>query len=332
VKGKRNHNEISTEEVINREVRSKITLKEMIIKYFKQWDLQIMVVPGLILLFVFAYLPMWGVLIAFKDFKLHAGFMGSAWVGLENFKEFFNDPNFFMIMKNTLGISLAKLIFGFPAPIILALLINEVRCRKFKKVFQTVSYLPHFISWVIVGGLVTQMLSVETGSFNQALESIKVIDEPINWLTIPKYFWTILVSTNVWKDVGYNSIIYLAAIAGIDPGLYEAAAIDGAGKLKQTLKITLPCIAPVITIYLILAISRILNAGFEDILVLTNNGHNAILRNVSEVIDVHVYRYGIQNMRFAYATAVGVFRSIVAVILLVGANQVSKKVSENSFF
>jgi putative aldouronate transport system permease protein len=308
------------------------SFKNLLLRYFKQWDLQIMVIPGLVLLFVFAYIPMWGVLIAFKEYTLHEGFLNSSWVGLDNFKEFFHDPSFFQIMKNTLGISLAKLIFGFPAPIILAIMINEVKSSRFKKVFQTVSYLPHFISWVIVGGLVSQLLSVETGSINFTLENLKLIDEPINFLSIPKYFWTILVSTNVWKDVGYNSIIYLAAITGIDPQLYEAASIDGAGRLRQILKITLPCIAPVITIYLILAISRILNAGFEDILLLTNNGQNAILRSVSEVIDVHVYRYGIQNMRLDYATAVGVLRSVIAVILLVSANKISKKISEHSFF
>lgn len=313
-------------------MRKKINLKELLLSYFAQWDLQLMVVPGLLLLFIFAYIPMWGVLIAFKDFSLHKGFAESAWVGFDNFKEFFSDPSFFVIMRNTLGISLAKLVFGFPAPIILAVMINEVRSSGFKKVFQTISYLPHFISWVIVGGLVSQLLSAETGSFNTALQSIGLLDESVNWLTIPKYFWTILVSTNVWKGVGYNSIIYLAAIAGIDPGLYEAASIDGAGKLRQMFQITLPCIAPVITIYLILAISNILSAGFEDILLLTNNGQNAILRSVSEVIDIHVFRYGIQNMRFAYATAVGVFRSLVGVILLLMANSFSRKVSENSFF
>lgn len=331
MKEKGSHNDVSIEQGMVVKLKKK-GMKELLIKFFKQWDLQIMVVPGMILLFVFAYIPMWGVMISFKDFSLHQGFAKSAWVGLDNFKEFFGDPDFFRIMKNTLGISFAKLIFGFPAPIILAIMINEVRSTRFKKTFQTISYLPHFISWVIVGGLVSQLLSVETGSFNLALRSLNIINEPINWLTIPKYFWTILVSTNIWKDVGYGSIIYLAAIAGIDPGLYEAASIDGAGRLRQTLKITLPCIAPVITIYLILAISRILSAGFEDILLLTNNGQNAILRGVSEVIDVHVFRYGIQQMRFDYATAVGVFRSVVGVILLVSANHISKKVSENSFF
>lgn len=229
-------------------------------------------------------------------------------------------------MRNTIVISLLKLCFGFPAPILLALMLNEVRRMAFKRIIQTVSYLPHFLSWVIVGGFVGSMLSTDNGSVNMLLMSLDLTSEPISFLSVPEYFWGILVGTGVWKEIGFAAIVYLAAIAGIDPHLYEAASIDGAGRFQQIRLITLPCIRPVIIIFMILAVGNILNAGFEDILILATN---PILRDVSDVIDTYVYRMGILNSRFSYAAAAGLFKAVVSVSLLAIANKAARKMGSS---
>ncbi|MEJ8303740.1 ABC transporter permease subunit [Saccharibacillus sacchari] len=297
-------------------------------RFGRQWDLQLMVLPPLLFIFVFSYIPMYGVLMAFQDYSLFEGFAGSPWVGFKHFEMFFNAPEFWTVIRNTVVISLLKLLIGFPAPIILALLLNEVRNRAFKKVVQTISYLPHFLSWVIVSGFVMSMLSTENGSVNMLLQNLNLIEEPINFLSLPQYFWTILVTTGVWKEIGFASIVYLAAIAGVDPHMHEAAAMDGAGKLRQIFSITLPAIMPVVIVFLILAIGNLLSAGFEDILLL---GSNPVLRDVGDVLDTYVYRTGIQNNRYSYATAAGLFKSLLGVLLLVGANYAARK-SGNSLW
>lgn len=294
--------------------------------WIRQWDLQLMVVPALIFIFIFSYLPMYGVLMAFQDYQLFGGFFHSPWVGLKHFEAFFNSPDFWRVMRNTMVISLLKLLFGFPAPILLALMLNEVRSMMFKRVVQTVSYLPHFLSWVIVGGFVGSMLSTDNGSVNMLLMSLQLTAEPISFLSVPEYFWGILVGTGMWKEMGFAAIVYLAAIAGIDPHLYEAASIDGAGRFKQIQLITLPCIRPVIIIFMILAVGNILNAGFEDILILATN---PILRGVSDVIDTYVYRMGILNNRFSYAAAAGLFKAVVSVTLLALANKAARKMGSS---
>lgn len=291
-------------------------------RFIKQWDLQLMVIPPLIFIFIFSYIPMYGVLMAFKDYNIFDGFLASPWVGLKHFEMFFSAPEFWEIMRNTVVISLLKFIIGFPAPIILALMLNEVRNMLFKRVVQTVSYLPHFLSWVIVSGLVMSILSTDNGSLNILLMELKLIDEPIGFLGIPEYFWTILVTTGVWKEIGFASIVYLAAIAGVDPHLYEAASMDGASRFKQIFLITIPSIMPVIIIFMILAIGNLLNAGFEDILLL---GSNPVLRDVADVIDTYVYRVGINNQRFSYATAVGLFKAVISVGLLTMANYIARR-------
>ncbi|WP_372663438.1 ABC transporter permease [Cohnella sp.] len=298
------------------------------IRFLKQWDIQLMVLPGLALIFVFSYIPMYGVLTAFKDFNIIRGFMDSPWVGFKHFEMFYNSPDIKEVLRNTIVISLLKFGIGFPAPIILALMLNEVRHMFFKRLVQTVSYLPHFLSWVIVAGMVMSMLSTDNGSVNMLLEKMNLIDEPINFLSLPEYFWSILISTGVWKEIGFASIVYLAAIAGVDPHLYEAAEMDGASKLKQIYLITLPSIMPVIAIFMILAIGNLLNAGFEDILLLASN---PILRDVSDVIDTYVYRVGIQNSRFSYATAIGLFKALISVGMLVLANWFARR-SGNSLW
>lgn len=297
-------------------------------RFGKQWDLQLMVIPALLFIFVFSYIPMYGVLMAFQDYSLFEGFRGSPWVGFKHFEMFFHAPEFWTVIRNTVVISLLKLLIGFPAPIILALMLNEVRGRIFKRVVQTISYLPHFLSWVIVSGFVMSMLSTENGSVNMLLQNLNLIKEPINFLSLPQYFWTILVTTGVWKEIGFASIVYLAAIAGVDPHLHEAAAMDGAGKLRQIYSVTLPSIMPVVIVFLILAIGNLLNAGFEDILLL---GSNPVLRDVGDVLDTYVYRVGIQNNRYSYATAAGLFKALLGVLLLVGANYAARR-SGNSLW
>lgn len=287
-----------------------------------------MVLPALLFILVFSYIPMYGVLMAFQDYNIFTGFMASPWVGFKHFEMFFHAPEFWSVIRNTVVISLLKLFIGFPAPILLALMLNEVHNRVFKRTIQTISYLPHFISWVIVSGFVTSLLSTDNGSFNILLQQLNLIDEPINFLSIPEYFWTILVTTGVWKEIGFSSIVYLAAIAGVDPQLYEAGAMDGASRLRQMFSITLPSILPVIIIFLILNIGNLLNAGFEDILLL---GANPVLRDVADVIDTYVYRVGIQNNRYSYATAVGLFKGVLSVALLAGANYAARR-SGNSLW
>lgn len=302
--------------------------KSIIVRFINQLDIQLMVLPAIILIFIFSYIPMYGLLMGFQNYDIFRGIWGSPWVGLTHFEMFFNSPEFFRVMRNTIVISFLKLVIGFPAPIILALMLNEVRHMAFKRVVQTVSYLPHFLSWVIVAGFVMSLLSTDNGSVNLLLEKVGAIDQPINFLSLPEYFWSILVATGVWKEIGFSSIIYLAAITGIDPHLYEAASMDGASKFKQIYLITLPSITPVITIFMILAIGNLLSAGFEDILLL---GVNPALREVSDVIETYVYRIGVQNARYSYATAVGMFKAIISVGLLTIANYLARK-SGNSLW
>lgn len=300
----------------------------ILIRLFKQWDIQLMVIPALLLILIFSYVPMYGVLMAFQDYNLFGGMAESPWVGLKHFEMFFESPEFSNVMRNTIVISLLKFFIGFPAPILLALMLNEIRHMGFKRIVQTVSYLPHFLSWVIVAGFAMSLLSTDNGSINMLLEKLNLIDEPVSFLSIPEYFWGILVTTGVWKEIGFSSIVYLAAVAGIDPHMYEAADMDGASKLRQIFTITLPSIMPVVTIFMILAIGNLLTAGFEDILLL---GVNPVLREVSDVIDTYVYRVGIQNSRFSYATAVGLFKAVISVGLLTIANFVARK-SGNSLW
>ncbi|MDR2747501.1 MAG: ABC transporter permease subunit [Treponema sp.] len=299
---------------------------------FEQLELQSMMVPALALLILFTYIPMWGVLMAFQKYNIRAGFWGSEWVGLANFREFIFSRNFTLVMRNTLAISFLKLLVCFPAPILLALFLNEVKHRGLRRVFQTITYLPYFLSWVVVAGMVFSMLSGVDGSVNRALIGLGILKEPYNFLSDPNAFWPILIGVNVWKGAGFQAIIYIAAITGINPEYYEAAEIDGAGKFRKIWHITLPCIAPQIIILLILAISGIMNAGFEDVYLLTNSLGNGVLLPVADVIDTHVYRMGVLTQRYSYSTAVGLFKSVIGALLLVGANQLSRKLTESALW
>ncbi|GAB6927630.1 ABC transporter permease subunit [Paenibacillus sp. JCM 10914] len=289
-----------------------------------------MVIPGILIVFIFSYLPMYGVLTGFMDYNLFTGsnIWENPWVGFKHFEAFFAAPEFERLIRNTIVISLLKFFIGFPAPIILALMLNEVRHMAFKRIIQTITYLPHFMSWVIVAGLVIAMLSTENGTVNMILQQIGTIDEPINFLSMKEYFLTILLSANVWKEIGFGSIVYLAAIAGVDPHLYEAADIDGASKFKQIYLITLPSIIPVVVIFMILAIGNLVNAGFEDILLLATN---PVVRPVADVIDTYVYRVGLGSHRYSYGVAIGLFKAIISIGLLTIANYIARR-SGNSLW
>jgi putative aldouronate transport system permease protein len=298
--------------------------------------LQIMAIAGLVWMLVFNYLPMYGLLVAFKkNFRItetlfSGSFLASEWAGqggFQHFIAFVRDPEFPNILTNTLGISVLKLIIGFPLPIIFALFLNELRSPAFKKTVQTISYLPHFLSWVVLGGILSTWLS-DTGFINEALIRLGLITEGTTYLAYPQYFWFIVIASDVWKELGWSAIIYLAAIAGIDQDMYEAAELDGAGRLRRMWSITLPCITGTITVLFILAVGGLLNSNFDQILVLWNPLNSPR----STVIDIYTYNVAMRGMRFSYATAIGFFKSVVAFMLLFAANQAIKKTSDTSLF
>lgn len=296
-------------------------------KFLSQKYLQLMVLPGIIWMVIFNYIPMTGIVIAFKNFKITKPISQAPWVGLEHFIEFFTDPNFANIMINTLGISLLKLLIAFPLPILFAILLNEIRHNRFKKTVQTVSYLPHFISWVVLGGLMITWLN-ETGMINEILIKFGLISEPISFLAEPNYFWGLTVISDTWKEMGWSAIIYLAAISGIDQQMYEAATVDGATKIQKILKITIPSIKGTIAVMFILAVANMLSSNFDQIFILKN----VLNTSRSEVIDTYVYQMGMRAGRYSYATAIGLFKSVIAMILLVTANYTTKKLQGRSLF
>ncbi|MEJ3717753.1 ABC transporter permease subunit [Paenibacillus polymyxa] len=292
-----------------------------------QKHLQTMALLGVVWMIIFHYIPMYGILIAFKHFDIIGTISSAPWAGLEHFRAFLEDDNFWYIVKNTLGISLLKLAIGFPLPIVFALFLNEIRSTRFKKSIQTISYLPHFLSWVILGGILTTWLA-DTGMINQLLLAWGWIDQPISYLAEPGYFWTIVVSSDIWKELGWSAIIYLAAMAGVSTDMYEAATIDGAGRFQKMWYVTLPAIKGTISILFILAVSGILNSNFDQILVLRNSLNDS----ASNVVDIYVYQVGIQQGRFSYSTAVGLLKSVLALILLLIANSVTKRMNNTSLF
>lgn len=292
--------------------------------YFRH--IYLFLLPAVIWYAIFAYYPMYGVLLAFKDFKYNLGILGSPWVGFKFFKAFLSDSNFFEVIRNTLSISVLKLICGFPAPIILALMLNEVIHSKFKRIVQTVSYLPHFVSWVVVATLLQKILSPNAGIINDIRMSFG--KEPIFFMGDPNLFYPLIILSDIWKGVGWGSIIYLAALTNIDPTLYEAAEIDGAGRWSMIFRITLPCLTPTIGILLIMSLSGLLNAGFDQIYLLQTP---STLR-VSEVLDTYVLKKGIRQGEFAYATAIGLFKSLISMMLIVTVNNISRRLTEISLW
>lgn len=288
---------------------------------------QLMVWPGILLLIVFNFIPMYGIVIAFKDYSVLGTIAEAEWVGWMYFKEFLSDRMFWNVMRNTLGISFFKLLIGFPAAILLAVMINELAKERLKKLVQTISYLPHFLSWVILGGMFITWLS-ETGLVNNLLLDFNLIEKPIRFLTDPKKYWAIAVISDIWKEIGWNTILYIAAMTGINPALYEAAKIDGASKLQQIFKITIPSIRHIIALTFVLSVGGLLGSNLDQTLVL----QNSVNYQASEVINSYVYKMGIQMGDFSYATAVGLFVSVFSLILVVLSHWFTKKLSDESVF
>lgn len=301
-------------------------------KIISQKYLYLMILPGAVWALIFAYGPLAGLYMAFIDFQPKLGkfwqsFFDSEFVGLQWFKYFFSGQDFYRVMRNTLVSSIMTLFLGFFVPIIIALLLNEVKNMKFRKIVQTASYLPYFVSWVIAANIIVTLLS-SSGAVNQILKTLGLIDKSVLFLQEGKYFWFIIAISNTWKNMGYSSIIYLAAISAINPELYEAAEVDGAGRLRQIWNITLPLLKPTILILLILSIGNLLNTGFDQYFLLGNS----LTREFSDVIDTYSFRYGIRNSMYSYATAVGLFKSVVAFILVITVNGISRKVNDVYLF
>ena len=303
--------------------------------FWEQRYLMMLVLPVALWMLIFNYIPMLGLVISFKEYNPFLGplegFINSPWVGMANFTEAFSDKYFISSLWNTIFYSVLNLAVGFPVPIIFAILLNELTSVRFKKFIQTVSYLPHFISWVFVIGFVYVMFAVDNGLVNSLLMKFNLVEKPIAFLAMPDYIPSIIVVTQVWKSFGWNSIIYIAAITNIDPTLYEAATVDGARRFHRIWYITLPSIKPTIVILLIFSIGGLISANFglfEQMYLLSNS----MIQDATEIVDTYTYKMGIVLSRYSYATAVGLFRSVAAVILLTGANFTSKKLTGESLF
>ncbi len=296
-------------------------------RIYKQASLQLMAIPGVIWMIIFNFIPMYFIIVAFQRYMPNKGVFGSEFVGFKYFIEFFQDDRFWLVIGNTVGLNLLRLVVTFPAGIIFALLLNEINSLRYKKIVQTISYLPHFLSWVIVAGIMTNWMS-ESGLITEMLYNIGLIPEKYHMLATTDGFWSILVSAELWKELGWSAIIYIAAISGIDPSLYEAADIDGAGRLRKIWSITLPSIKGTISVLLVLSISNMLGSNFDQLFVFMN----PVLYDAVDVIDIYSYRMGIGAGRFSYATAIGLLRSIVAFGLLLGANKASEKLTGTGLY
>ena len=294
----------------------------------KQKTLVFMSIPFILYVLVFNYLPLTGWLMAFQKYRPGKGLLNQEWSGLFQFKLLFQDETFLRVLRNTICMSLINLTLGFITAIGLAILLNEVKSMRGKKFVQTVSYLPHFLSWIIVCGIIVDVLSPETGIINLLLLKLNIIDSPINFFAEAKYFWGIVGASNIWKETGWNSIIYLAAITSISPELYEAASIDGANRWHKIKHIVMPGLKPTIFILLIMNIGNILNAGFE-VQYLLGNG---MIQKVSQTIDIYVLKYGISMNNFSLATAAGIFKSVISIALIVLANKAAKAAGEERLF
>lgn len=306
----------------NKEVNIRMFSK----KIKKNWELYLLMLPVVIYFIIFHYYPMYGIQIAFKDFVPSLGYSGSEWVGFKHFKTFFNSYDFWRLLKNTLGISFYQLIAGFPAPIILAIMLNEIRRKKYKKFMQTITYAPHFISTVTIAGIMTIFLSPDSGIINFVIRAFG--GESVDFLGKAEWFKTIFVTSNIWQNAGWGSIIYLASLTSIDTALYEAAAIDGCNKFKRIWNIDIPGILPTAIILLTMNLGRIMNVGFQKILLL----QNSLNISSSDVIQAYVYRMGLENAQFSLSTAVGLFNNIINLILLISFNKFAKKAFKESLW
>ena len=318
--------------MVSRSLPTKSTGLSLWAKIRQQKYLYLMLLPAAIWAMLFCYMPMVGLYMAFVNFKPTLGnfwstLFSSEFVGFQWFEYFFSGNDFWKVMRNTLASSTLTLIFGFVAPVTIAILLNEVRNLRFKKIVQTASYLPYFVSWVIAANIITTLLS-SSGAINELLKALGIIDESVLFLQEGKYFWWIVALANTWKDMGYNSIIYLSAISSINPELFESAKVDGASRLQQIWHVLLPGIRPTIIIMLILSIGSLLSTGFDQYFLLGNS----MTREFSDVIDTYAYRYGIQSAMFSYASAVSLFKSVVAFILVFTVNKIAKKTENSHLF
>ena len=285
----------------------------------------LMMLPGMIMLVIFVFIPLFGSVMAFQNYSPARGIFGSKWVGLDNFQFIFSLPDGRQVFVNTLVIAFGKLVFNIIIPVLFAILLNEIRVKVFKKTFQTIVYLPHFLSWVVLATVVTNMFSL-TGPFNSVISALG--GTPIQFLADNNWFRKVMVATDVWKEFGYNSVVYLAALTSIDLGLYEAASIDGANRFKQILHITLPSLLPTIVLMTALNLGNILNAGFDQIF----NLYNPIVYETGDIIDTYVYRIGMVERQYSIGTAVGLFKSVISFILIMGANKAAKKLTGSGIF
>lgn len=300
--------------------------KRLLNQLLSQKFLYLMILPGLLYFLVFKYVPMWGLIIAFQDYQPFLGILGSEWVGFKHFIRLFTEPTFFILLKNTLILFAMNVVIFFPIPILLALLLNEVRLALFKKFVQTMIYIPHFMSWVIVVSLSFVLLTVDGGLINELIAFFG--GEKINFLLSQEWFRPMYILQVIWREAGWSTIIYLAAITAVDPQLYEAAKMDGAGRLRQMWHITLPAIKSVIVVLLILKIGDTLELGFEHVYLLLN----ATNREVAEIFDTYVYTAGLKQGQFSYSTAVGLFKAAVGLILVMMANRLAKKCGEEGIY
>lgn len=289
-------------------------------------DLMLLMLPVVAYYVIFSYIPMAGIVIAFKEYRLLDGIWGSPWVGLKQFEVLFQTPSFFEVLRNTVVISALRILFGFPAPILLALLLNELRSEKYKRVIQTISYLPHFLSWVVLAGIFLQFLSPSSGPVNILLTKIGL--QPIYFLGQPSTFVPTIIATGIWQSIGWGSIIYLAAISGISPELYESALLDGANRLQRIWYITLPSIAPTIVVLFILNMGSILNGGFDQIF----NLYNDAVMSVADILDTYVYRRGLTGLQYSYAAAVGLFKNGIGFLFVFATNLFARKLGDASLW
>lgn len=288
--------------------------------------LYLLALPGLLFFLLFKYIPMGGIVISFQNYSPFAGITGSEWVGLEHFQRFFSNPEFMLLFRNTMAINIMNLVLFFPLPILLSLLLNELRSVLYKRLVQSIVYMPHFLSWVIIAGLTFLLFAKGEGLVNKILESLGA--SRMDVLTNPDTFWLMLTLQSIWKECGWGTILFLAAMAGIDPQVYEAAKIDGANRLHQMWHITLPGIRNVVIILLILRLGHMMDVGFEQVFLM----YNGAVSEVAEVFDTYVYRVGIQQAQFSYSTAVGLFKSVVGLLMVVMANWIAKRMGEEGVY
>lgn len=290
------------------------------------WQLYVLVLPAVLCIIIFSYAPMYGVQIAFKDYKVNMGIMGSPWAGMKYFKQFINLPNFDTLMINTIKISIYSLLWGFPAPVLLALMLNQVKYKKYKSFVQTVTYAPYFISTVVLVSMLSIFLTPSSGFINKMIEGMG--GKAIAFMGEPRWFRTVYVASGVWQGAGWGAIVYLAALGGVDPSLYEAAMVDGATKLRRVWHIDLPCILPTIVIMFILNMGSLLNVGYEKSYLM----QNSLNITVSEIISTYTYKIGLLNGKFAFSSAVGLFNAVINFVLVIFSNYICKKLTDSSLF